>query len=140
MHKWTHISWYLSSVNLYLAVMAADTMGTLSPGFQSAVVGVAAWTGAFLQHRLSQMRTHASKQGSTQGKARTERRNKDLFFSAVTFLAFFQVAIATALPSVHHSGVWHIEETLPTSRAQVALQLLPVALVKHPWKRMTGAR
>lgn len=74
------------------------------------------------------------------GKSPNWERNKDLFFSAVTLLAFFQVAIATALPSVHHSGVWQIEETLPASRAQVALQLLPVALIKHPWKRVTGAR
>lgn len=74
------------------------------------------------------------------GKTRPIRHNKDLFFSAVTFLAFFQVAIATALPSVHHSGVWQVEETLAASRAQVAPQLLQVAVVKHAWKRVTGVR
>lgn len=75
--------------------------------------------------------------GKYAGKNPSERHNKDLFFSAVTFLAFFQVAIATALPSVHDSGVWQVEETLPTSRSQVAPQLLQVAVIKHAWKRVT---
>lgn len=78
--------------------------------------------------------------GKYAGESPSQRHDKDLFFSAVTFLAFFQVAIATALPSVHRSGVWQVEETLPTSRAQVAPQLLQVAVIKHTWKRVTGAR
>lgn len=80
------------------------------------------------------------------GKARgekpdeTDATNKDLFFSAVAFLAFLQVTIAAALPSVHHSGVGQVEETLPASGAQVALQLLQVAVVEHAWKRVTGTQ
>lgn len=62
----------------------------------------------------------------------------DLFFSTVTFFSILQVTIATALPSVHGSSVWQVEETLPTPRTQVALQLLQVTVIKHTWKWMPG--
>ena len=63
-----------------------------------------------------------------------------LFFPTVAFLSFLQVTVAAALPSIHGSGVWHVEETLSSSRAQVALQLLQVTVVKHTRKWVPGLR
>jgi len=63
-----------------------------------------------------------------------------LFLSAVAFLSVLQVAVAAALPPVHGAGVGQVEETLPSSGAQVAVQLLQVAAVEHAWKRMPGAQ
>lgn len=59
------------------------------------------------------------------------RSMENLLIATVTFLSVLQVAIATALPAVHDSGVGHVEETLPTSRPQVALQLPQVAVIEH---------
>lgn len=63
-----------------------------------------------------------------------------LFFSTVTFFSILQVTIATALASIHGSSVWQVKETLPSSRAQVALQLLLVTSIKHTWKGMPVPR
>lgn len=60
----------------------------------------------------------------------------DLFFSAVTFLSILQVTVAAALPSIHCPGVWQVEETLPSPRPQVVLQLLQVTAIKNTWKWM----
>lgn len=69
---------------------------------------------------------------------RRDTTHTDLFFSTVAFLSLLQVTVAAALPSVHDSGVRHVEETLSSSRAQVALQLLQVTVVKHAWKWVPG--
>lgn len=62
-------SWYfLSPVDLYLALVAADTMGTLSSSSQSAVVGVAAETGAFLQQRFESIEDTCIQAGKYAGK------------------------------------------------------------------------
>lgn len=115
-------------------------MSTFSSSSQSAVVGIAAETGTFLQQRFESIEDTCVQAGKYAGKNPWERHDKDLFFTAVTFLAFLQVTIAAALASVHHSSVWQVEETLPASRGQVASQLFQVAVVKHTWKRVTGAR
>ena len=77
----------------------------------------------------------------TQGKyiLQHSRDTTHLFFSAVTFFSVLQVTVAAALPSVHGPGVRHVEETLPSSRAQVALQLPLVTTIEPTWKWMPGS-
>lgn len=63
-----------------------------------------------------------------------QHTHTDLFLSTITFLSVLQVTIAAALPSNHGFCVWQIKETLPSSRRQVALQFLLVAIIEHTWK------
>lgn len=66
--KVTNSWWFLSPVDLYLALVAADTMSTLSSSSQSAVVGVAAETGAFLQQRFESIEDTCVQAGKYAGK------------------------------------------------------------------------
>lgn len=59
------------------------------------------------------------------------RALENLFIATVAFLSVLQIAIATALPAVHGSGVGHVEEALSTAGGQVAPQLPQVAAVEH---------
>lgn len=119
---------------MHLAVLTTDAVSALGSSFQGAVVGIAARAGAFLQERAAEPTGMSPDKWCTdtdvQNAARRSKGN--LLVATVTFLSVLQVAIATALPAVHDSGVGHVEETLSPSRPQVAPQLPQVAVVKHP--------
>lgn len=54
-----------------------------------------------------------------------------LHLSTVTLLSLLQVAISTFPSTIHSLGVWHVGEAHPSTRVQILLQLLSVALVEH---------
>lgn len=60
-----------------------------------------------------------------------DQNNCYLHLSTVTLLSLFQVAISTFPSTIHPFGVWHVGQTHPSTRLQVLLQLLSVALVEH---------
>lgn len=108
-------------------------MCTLGSSFQSAVVGVTARTRTLL---LERDKVRSGLLAATYRCAANFTAETDLLFPTVAFFSIFQVSVAAALPPIHGFGVWHVEEALSASRAEVALQLLQVALIEHAWKRM----
>lgn len=119
--------------------MTADAMGALGSSFQSAVVGITAGTGTLL-HKERRVMSSGKKYMKDINCNIQDTQHTDLFLSTVTFFSILQVTIAAARPSIDGSGVWQVEETLPSSRVQVALQLLQVTTIKRAWKRMPGSR
>lgn len=120
---------------MYLAVLTADSVGTLSSSFQGTVVGITAWTCALLGKTCCRVMKPGKTIKRKTRSAYTETPT-DLFFSTVAFFSVFQVTVTAAMPSIHCPGVGQVKETLSSSRAQVALQLLHVAIIKDSRKRM----
>lgn len=112
-------------------------MGTLSSSFQSAVVGITAGTGTLLHKKQRVM--SPGRDIREKYILQNSRDTTHLFLSTVTFFSILQVTVAAALPPIHGSGIWQVEETLPSSRAQVALQLLQVTGIEHTGKWMPVA-
>lgn len=83
---------------LYLAVLTADSMGTLSSSSQGAVFGITAGVGALLhkQGMCSKISQHVKRKHLSCRKKPT-----DLLLSAVALLSFLQVTVSTVLPSIH---------------------------------------
>ncbi len=60
----------------------------------------------------------------------------DLYFSTITLFSFLQVSVSTALAPVNDPGVGRIEQALPPTGAQVALQLFLIAGVEDARERI----